>query len=485
MLGWSRRCRPGLRPGALRRQYRRAAARPAGAPADRDRARPHRRRLADRRGPRDGAHAGAAAGAGRACSAEPAAKRPQAAISSPRSSISASGACCRHARQGRRLRHRHAVVGRRVIPWVLHYVAHTGSRELFRLAVRRRARRRLRRGHLFGVSLALGAFFAGMIMANPSSAIARRRNRCRSATPSRCCSSSRSDAVQSRQPVRRNLADLATLFIIVIGKSVAAFLIVVASAIRPAPRDDLGEPGADRRVLLHPRRARRRLEPAPEQGRDLILAGAILSIMLNPLAFAPVGPPANTAEETGRNRRAPPRRPRGSWAGPDAPTGSGRGRVPPPKTALDDHTILVGYGRVGSLIGHSLKDAELPFLAIEDADNALAKLRSRRDRDLTATRQRRKSSRRPIPPAPGGLSSRSRTPSRGGGSSWRASGQPGDQYHRAGAFRRGGQPSHRAGRRYRHYGRTRNRPRHRRRSPERRDGRQAEAADGRAAHCVQ
>src|SRR3546814_3258939 len=57
------------------------------------------------------------------------------------------------------------IVGRRVIPWVLHWVAHTGSRELFRLAVLAIAL-----GVAFGaakllnVSFALGAFFAGMIL---------------------------------------------------------------------------------------------------------------------------------------------------------------------------------------------------------------------------------------------------------------------------------------------------------------------------------
>ena len=57
------------------------------------------------------------------------------------------------------------VVGRRVIPWVLHYVAHTGSRELFRLAVLAIALGvAFGAAKLFGVSLALGAFFAGMIL---------------------------------------------------------------------------------------------------------------------------------------------------------------------------------------------------------------------------------------------------------------------------------------------------------------------------------
>ncbi|TIV28284.1 MAG: sodium:proton antiporter, partial [Mesorhizobium sp.] len=57
------------------------------------------------------------------------------------------------------------VVGRRVIPWILHYVAHTGSRELFRLSVLAIALGvAFGAAKLFGVSLALGAFFAGMIM---------------------------------------------------------------------------------------------------------------------------------------------------------------------------------------------------------------------------------------------------------------------------------------------------------------------------------
>jgi CPA2 family monovalent cation:H+ antiporter-2 len=57
------------------------------------------------------------------------------------------------------------VVGRRAIPWLLHYVAHTGSRELFRLAVLAIALGvAYGAAMLFGVSFALGAFFAGMIM---------------------------------------------------------------------------------------------------------------------------------------------------------------------------------------------------------------------------------------------------------------------------------------------------------------------------------
>ncbi|TIW60998.1 MAG: sodium:proton antiporter, partial [Mesorhizobium sp.] len=48
----------------------------------------------------------------------------------------------------------------------------------------------------------------------------------------------------------------------------------------------------------------------------------------------------------------------------------------PPKTGLANHTILIGYGRVGSLVGAALKQAALPFLAIEDADKTLARLKA-------------------------------------------------------------------------------------------------------------
>ena len=69
-----------------------------------------------------------------------------------------------HAREGRRFVAVMLIVGKRVIPWMLHAMAHTGSRELFRLAVLVIALGvAYWSAELFGVSFALGAFFAGMI----------------------------------------------------------------------------------------------------------------------------------------------------------------------------------------------------------------------------------------------------------------------------------------------------------------------------------
>lgn len=84
------------------------------------------------------------------------------------------------------------VVGRRVIPWSLEKVAATGSRELFTLAVLGIALGvAFLSATLFGVSFALGAFFAGMLLKELSSATRPPAIRCRCAMHSRCCSSSR------------------------------------------------------------------------------------------------------------------------------------------------------------------------------------------------------------------------------------------------------------------------------------------------------
>ncbi len=84
--------------------------------------------------------------------------------------------------------------------------------------------------------------------------------------------------------VEAPVALFATIFIILVAKTAAAYLVVrlfghplpTALAISASPR-------ADRRVFLHPRRARRLAGVLPAEARDLILAGAIISILVNPL----------------------------------------------------------------------------------------------------------------------------------------------------------------------------------------------------------
>ncbi|WP_065752064.1 YbaL family putative K(+) efflux transporter [Bradyrhizobium paxllaeri] len=267
------------------------------------------------------------------------------------------------------------IVGRRVIPWILHYIAHTGSRELFRLAVLAIALTvAFGSAKLFGVSLALGAFFAGMILSE--SALSQR-------------------AAQETLPLRDAFAVLffvsvgmlfnpasllhepwpllATLFIIIVGKSVAAFLIVLAfrhpvgTALTISA--SLAQIGEFSFILAE---LGVKLNLLPTAGRDLILAGAILTIMLNPLIFAAV-------DWLSRRLERPPGRGDVDVFGPDVNAGqvtaSAKSSAAPEATRLTGHTILVGHGRVGSIVADALKKSSQPFLIIEDADNVVARLR--------------------------------------------------------------------------------------------------------------
>ncbi|TPK89910.1 cation:proton antiporter, partial [Mesorhizobium sp. B2-4-17] len=180
------------------------------------------------------------------------------------------------------------VVGRRVIPWILHYVAHTGSRELFRLSVLAIALGvAFGAAKLFGVSLALGAFFAGMIMSE--SELSHRA--AEESLPLRDAFSvlffvSVGMLFDPFSLISNGLPILATLAIIVIGKSLAAFVIVVAFGYPLATAlmisASLAQIGEFSFILAELGVG---LKLLPEQGRDLILAGAILSIVLNPLMF--------------------------------------------------------------------------------------------------------------------------------------------------------------------------------------------------------
>ncbi|MFO1067303.1 MAG: YbaL family putative K(+) efflux transporter [Geminicoccaceae bacterium] len=252
------------------------------------------------------------------------------------------------------------LVGRRVIPWLLQVIAKSGSHELFRLGVLAIALGvAFGAAKLFGVSLALGAFFAGMVLSE--SELSHRA--AEESLPLRDAFAvlffvSVGMLFDPTSLLREPLPILATLFIIVVGKSLAAFAIVRifrhptgTALLISASLAQIGEFSfilADLGV---------RLQLLPEQGRDLILAGAILSILINPLAFA-------LADRLGHKRERP-----------DKPEAAAAVPEPPPPTALHDHVILVGFGRVGSLIGRDMLGRDVPMVAIEDADKPLAHAR--------------------------------------------------------------------------------------------------------------
>ena len=244
------------------------------------------------------------------------------------------------------------IVGRRVIPWILHYVAHTGSRELFRLSVLAIALGvAFGAAELFGVSFALGAFFAGMIMSE--SELSQR-------------------AASETLPLRDAFAVLffvsvgmlfdpmilvndfgpvlATFLIIVIGKSLAAFAIV--------------------RLFRHPNSTALTIAASLAQIGEFsfILAGLGVELQVaagegarsdpggrHPVDHGqsvPVHPAGPVVRE--RGKRQGDGESRGCAAEKEAAAAekaaAAAAREPLPVTPLTDHVVLVGHGRVGKFI---------------------------------------------------------------------------------------------------------------------------------------
>ena len=254
------------------------------------------------------------------------------------------------------------VIGRRAIPWVLHHAAHTGSRELFRLSVYAVALGvAYAASALFGVSFALGAFFAGMALAE--SPLSQRATE--EALPLRDAFAvlffvSVGMLVDPGVLVRSPWAVLATVAVVVVlGKPLAALLIVRGAFGRPLAEAlsiaaSLAQIGEFSFILAGLGVV---LGLLPEEGRALVLAASILSILLNPLLFA-------AAEGWGARRKPAPGAPPAPTAA--APPVAAGQRPAPPMTALAGHDVLVGYGRVGALVGAGLKASGRPLLVFED-----------------------------------------------------------------------------------------------------------------------
>lgn len=241
--------------------------------------------------------------------------------------------------------------GKRLIPWILHYIARTGSEELFRLGVLAISLGvAFGAAELFDVSFALGAFFAGMVLNE---------------------SELSHEAAAETLPLRDAFAVLffvsvgmlfdpfvlieqfwpvlATFAIIVFGKSIAAFLILLAFRHSIATAftisASLAQIGEFSFILAGLGMA---LEMLPGQANDLILAGAILSILANPLMFF------------GFDRL-------GSWLerrkGPSELVEDETSLTP---VTFSDHAVIIGYGRVGSRVGQDMLARREPFVVIED-----------------------------------------------------------------------------------------------------------------------
>lgn len=243
------------------------------------------------------------------------------------------------------------VVGRRVIPWALHWVVHTGSRELFRLAVLAIALGvAAGSAYIFDVSFALGAFFAGMILGETP--LSRRATE--ETLPLRDAFAvlffvSVGMLFDPHVVVEQPLPLLATLAIILVGKTLAAHILVrrlgYARETSLTVAASLAQIGEFSFILVT---LGLTLGVLPPEGRDLILAGAIISIFMHPFLFSYVVHKVSKSlpEEV-------------------EPT-------PAPSSTLV-HVVLVGYGRVGGRIARGLRDRNKPLVVVEaDAEKAEA-----------------------------------------------------------------------------------------------------------------
>ncbi len=249
------------------------------------------------------------------------------------------------------------VVGRRVVPWSLERVARTGSRELFTLSVLAIALGvAFGSAALFGVSFALGAFFAGMLL-NESELSHKAAN---DSLPLRDAFAvlffvSVGMLFNPAILVEHPLQVLATVFIIIIGKSLAAFLIVRAfghpKSTALTISASLAQIGEFAFIIAGLGVA---LNILPVQGQNLVLAGALISIMLNPMIFQLLD--RWQAKHQATTPVAPEPEP-----------------APGPSLDIEDHVIVIGYGRVGSQLAHVLADRKVPVMVIDDSAEHVAR----------------------------------------------------------------------------------------------------------------
>ncbi|WP_394790960.1 YbaL family putative K(+) efflux transporter [Rhodoferax sp.] len=261
------------------------------------------------------------------------------------------------------------VVGRRVFPKLLWLVARTGSRELFTLCVIAAAVSiAYGAASLFGVSFALGAFFAGMVMRE-----------------SEFSHRAAEDSLPLREAfavlffvsvgmlfdpmvlVHQPLQVLAVLAIIIVGKSIAAAALVLVfryplnTALNVSA--SLAQIGEFSFILAGLGASVGLLRP---EGQSLILAGALLSIAINPLVFK--GIDALEVWISSRTKLAAMLERHADHLA-ELPTNTH-------EKYLSKQVVLVGYGRVGKRIAQALDGQGIPYVVVEQNRERVEQLRA-------------------------------------------------------------------------------------------------------------
>ncbi|MDP2248116.1 MAG: cation:proton antiporter, partial [Nitrosomonadales bacterium] len=260
------------------------------------------------------------------------------------------------------------IAGRRIIPWMLWHIARTGSRELFTLAVIVAAIGiAYGAAMLFSVSFALGAFFAGMVMRESEFS----HRAAEESLPLRdafavlffvAVGMLFNPTIMIEQPLRV----LIVVGIIVVGKSIAAMALVLAfryplnTALTVAA--SLAQIGEFSFILAG---LGLTLGILPTEGLNLVLAGALVSIALNPLVFASIAPFSSwLLRRSGTARRL------NSRVDPYAELPMSTERK-----YLEGQVVLVGYGRVGRRIAEALTERGIPYIVAEQNREQVENLR--------------------------------------------------------------------------------------------------------------
>ena len=266
------------------------------------------------------------------------------------------------------------IAGRKAVPWILEQISRQGSRELFTLAVLALALGiAFLSAALFGVSFALGAFFAGVVMSESDLS----HQATADSLPLKDAFAvlffvSVGMLFDPRILIEAPWSVLAVLLVILIGKSLAAFAIVLlfryplsTALVVSASLAQIGEFSF---ILAGLGMA---LGLLPAEGQTFILAGALLSIALNPVAFWAVGRietwfaarPRLIAllERSGCDRLG------ALPAAEDDPADAAAGRR--------GHAVIVGFGRVGALVARAFDRAGIPYVVIEKNRQVVRTLR--------------------------------------------------------------------------------------------------------------
>jgi CPA2 family monovalent cation:H+ antiporter-2 len=252
------------------------------------------------------------------------------------------------------------VVGRRAIPWLLDRIARTGSRELFTLAVLAIALGiAVGSAALFGVSMALGAFLAGLIVGRSDYSLRAASD----ALPMRDAFAvlffvSVGMLLDPRYLLEAPLLVALTLVVVLVGKPIAALLVIAAlgypSKVALTVAISLAQIGEFSFILG---RMGTDLGVFPAEAMNTIVAAGILSIMVNPILFRGINPLERALAGRPRLWRALNRM---------APSDEASSEKPARADATAPHrAIIIGYGPTGRTLTRLLLENGIEPTVIE------------------------------------------------------------------------------------------------------------------------